>query len=375
MNAIKTFLVLILCIPILSCKEKQHWIVDSESGKIRLELVTDSITMPFAMEFLPDGRMVVSNRPAGEMILIDVSTGEKVYVRGVPAVINKGDGGLLDIKPDPDFANNHKLFFDYSFQDEHGFSLAVETAQLEGDSLVNRKRIFQARPYFDKPSFYGSRLLLQDDKIFITTGVDYSKQDSSQTLSNHLGKILRIGQDGSIPADNPFVNTPGALPEIWCYGTRNPQGLKFNPFTGELWENEHGPKGGDEINIIRPGKNYGWPVISYGIDYDDKPIGAGITEKEGMEQPVYYYVPSIAPSGMVFYTGDRYPQWKGNLFIGGMKLTHLNRTVIENGKVTHEERIMKEMKWRVRNIVQGPDGYLYVGVDGGRILKLVPEGK
>ena len=218
-------------------------------------------------------------------------------------------------------------------------------------------------------------MLLQDDKIFITTGVDYSKQDSSQTLSNHLGKILRIRQDGSIPEDNPFVNTPGALPEIWCYGTRNPQGLKFNPFTGELWENEHGPKGGDEINIIKPGKNYGWPVITYGIDYDDKPIGAGITEKEGMEQPVYYYVPSIAPSGMVFYTGDRYPQWKGNLFIGGMKLTHLNRTVLENGKVTHEERIMEELKWRVRNIAQGPDGYLYVGVDGGRILKLIPVDK
>ncbi len=359
----------------LSCKgtEKKHWIVQSEHGPLRLELVTDSITIPFAMAFLDDHTMIVSDRPVGNMILVNTKDGVKTKVKGVPVVNNKGDGGLLDILPHPHYKENHELFYVYSFQSELGFSLAVERAKLQGDSLVESKRLFTARPYYNRASFYGSRLLYQDGYLFISTGVDKSRQDSAQLLSNHLGKIMRIKEDGNVPEDNPFVNTPGARSEIWCYGTRNAQGLTINPFTNEIWEHEHGPKGGDEINIIKRGSNYGWPVITYGREYDDTLVGEGLTQKEGMEQPFHYYVPSIAPSGMVFYTGKKYPQWKGNLFIGSMVLMHLNRLTIQNGMIVNEERILKEMKWRVRNVIQGPDEYLYIGVDGGMILKIIPQ--
>lgn len=366
-------LITLLTFLIFSCEEKkQHWLVESEHGKLRLELVTDSITIPFAMAFLDDKTIIASNRPFGEMILVNVDNGNKTKVRGVPTVNNRGDGGLLDILPHPQYKTNHELFFVYSFMEDSLYSLAVARATLEGDSLINQKRLFTAQPLFKRASFYGSRLLFQDGYLFISTGVDVTKQDSSQVLTNHLGKIMRIKEDGSVPEDNPFVNVPGARPEIWCYGTRNAQGLTINPFTNEIWEHEHGPKGGDEINIIQKGKNYGWPVITYGKEYDDTLIGKGLTQKEGMEQPFHYYVPSIAPSGMVFYTGDKYPAWKGNLFIGSMVLMHLNRLTIRDGLVVNEERILKGMNWRVRNVIQGPDGYLYIGVDGGMILKILP---
>jgi aldose sugar dehydrogenase len=356
-----------------SCQEKkQQWVVDSEEGKLKLELVADNITIPFAMAFLSNDTMIVSDRPDGKMILVDVTNGNKTVVKGVPQVNSDGDGGLLDILPHPQFQTNHEIFYVYSFQDEVGFGLAVERAKIEGDNLVQRKRLFTAQPYFPKASFYGSRLAYLYGYLFISTGVDKSKQDSSQSLTNHLGKIMRINEDGSVPSDNPFVNVRGALPEIWCYGTRNAQGLAIHPDTQELWEHEHGPKGGDEINIIMGGRNYGWPVISYGKEYDDTPVGAGLSEAEGMEQPVHYYVPSIAPSGMVFYTGDKFPKWQGNLFIGSMVMTHLNRSVIEGGQIVHEERLLKDQKWRVRNVIQGPDGYLYMGVDGGMILRVKP---
>jgi len=368
-------LLIFFSVVILSCETKpakQQWLVDSEHGKLKLELVTDSITIPFAMAFLDDNTMIASDRPVGKMILVDVKSGVKTLVKGVPDVNNRGDGGLLDILPHPAYKTNHEIFYVYSYKTDSLHSLAVMRGTLEGDQLTNQKQLFTAQPFFKRASFYGSRLLYQDGYLFISTGVDKSKQDSAQVLSNHLGKIMRIREDGTVPEDNPFFNVKGARPEIWCYGTRNGQGLTINPFTNEIWENEHGPKGGDEINIIGKGKNYGWPVITYGREYDDTLVGEGLTTKEGMEQPFHYYVPSIAPSGMVFYTGDRYPQWKGNLFIGSMVLKHLNRLTIKDGKVMNEERILNGMGWRVRNVIQGPDGYLYIGVDGGMILKILP---
>ncbi|MBL7871401.1 MAG: PQQ-dependent sugar dehydrogenase [Cyclobacteriaceae bacterium] len=359
----------------ISCqeREKKHWIIETELGKVRLELVADSVTIPFAMAILDHNTMIVSDRPKGDMILIDLSSGDKTKVRGVPKINNQGDGGLLDILPHPQFKTNQELFYVYSFQNEQGFSLAVERAKLVGDSLSGSKRLFTAQPYFPRASFYGSRLLYQDGYLYISTGVDKSKQDSAQVLTNHLGKIMRIKEDGSIPQDNPFIHVVGALPEIWCLGTRNAQGLTLNPYTNEIWEHEHGPQGGDEINILKPGKNYGWPVITYGREYDGTLIGAGLTQKEGMEQPYHYYVPSIAPSGMIFYTGDKFPKWKGNLFIGSMVLMHLNRLTIRDKQIVNEERILKGMNWRVRNVIQSPDGYLFIGVDGGMILKMIPE--
>ena len=368
----KTSIFPLVCLILFaSCKEKKHWIVDSEEGKLRLELVADDITIPYAMAFLPDGRMIVSDRAKGEMLLLNVEDGSKRKVSGTPDLSE--NGMLLDILPHPDFERNRELFYLYHFKDDNGFSLAVERARLENDSLVDRKRLFKAQPYYAQSSFHGSRIIWKDGYLYFSTGVDKSKQDSAQLLTNHLGKILRIKEDGSIPEDNPFVNVSGALPEIWCIGTRNAQGLTINPYTNEIWSNEHGPMGGDEINIFERGKNYGWPIITYGEEYDSTPVGKGITKMEGMEQPVHYYVPSIAPSGMVFYTGDKFPKWKGNLFIGSMILTHLNRSVIKDNKVIHEERILEDQKWRVRNVIQGPDGYLYIGVDVGMILKISPE--
>ena len=375
MNIKLSVLTIIFCCAVcLSCNEneRKHWVVESEHGALKLELVTDSIAVPFAMAFLDNHTMIVSDRPMGNMFLVGIQDGVKTKVKGVPIVNNEGDGGLLDILPHLQYKINQELFFVYSFRNELGYSLAVERARLEGDSLIIIKRLFTAQPYYDRASFYGSRLLYQDGYLFISTGVDKSKQDSSQLLTNHLGKIMRIKEDGSVPNDNPFVNIPGALPEIWCYGTRNAQGLTINPFTNEIWEHEHGPMGGDEINILKSGKNYGWPIITYGKEYDGKLVGSGLTQKEGMEQPFHYYIPSIAPSGMVFYTGEKYPKWKGNLLIGSMVLMHLNRLTIRDGVVVNEERLLKGMKWRVRNVVQGPDGYLYIGVDGGMILKILP---
>ncbi len=367
-NFLALFLVLIL---FASCQEKKHWIVDSEEGQLRLDLVADNITIPYAMAFLPDGSMIVSDRAKGEMLLVDVEDGNKIKIQGTPDVSE--NGMLLDILPHPQFETNSALFYVYHFKDDKGFSLAVERARLSGDSLADRKILFIAQPYYERSSFHGSRIIWQDGYLYFSTGVDKSKQDSAQLLTNHLGKIMRIKEDGGIPEDNPFVHVPKALPEIWCIGTRNAQGLTINPYTKAIWSNEHGPMGGDEINIFEKGKNYGWPIITYGEEYDSTPVGKGITKMEGMEQPVHYYVPSIAPSGMVFYTGDKFPKWKGNLFIGGMILTHLNRSVIKDDKVVHEERILKNQKWRVRNVIQGPDGYLYIGVDVGMILKISPE--
>ena len=346
--------------------------IESDGVQLKVEIVTDSIKVPFGMDFLSDGRMIVTSRPAGQMILVNTDTGEKEFIQDVPAVVGRVDGGMLDVIVHPDYTKNGWIYFSYSVEKDSLSTMVVDRAQLKDNKLVNRESLFTALPWYKEPNHFGSRLVLKDGYLFITMGERYDLKDSAQTLNNHLGKVMRIFEDGRIPPDNPFVNIPNAKPEIWSYGHRNPQGLTLHPQTGDLWEHEHGPKGGDEVNIIQPGLNYGWPVICYGIDYDGKPIGAGIKEKEGMEQPLYYYVPSIAPSGMEFYTSDVIPSWKGNLFIGAMALQHLNRLVIENNKVVKEERLLADKKWRVRSVKQGPDSYLYIGVDSGEIMRIMP---
>ena len=364
-------LLLLSCV-IFSCKQQKGWIVPSEEVKLKVEVVADDIAVPFGLAFLPDGKLLVTDRPTGRIIKLDTENGKKIILKGVPEATQGNDGGILDIIVHPDFKQNKRVFFAYAVRDEKGTSLAVESATLIDDTLSERKRVFTAQPYYATYNFFGSRLLLQDGLLYITTGVNKTYQDSAQLLNNHLGKIIRIRENGTVPEDNPFLQIHDALPEIWCLGTRNPQGITINPFTQEIWENEHGPKGGDEVNVIEGGKNYGWPVITYGLEYDGTPVGEGITHKEGMEQPLYQYTPSIAPSGMEFYTGNAFPMWKGNLFIGGLVLTHLNRLVIKENKVVHEERLLQDQKWRVRSVKQGPDGFLYIGVDGGMILRIRP---
>lgn len=347
-------------------------IFKSEEINFKLEKVADSVRVPFGMTFLPNGKMLVSNRFAGELVLIDLDSGKKKILKGVPASYCKGDGGALDVLPHPDFEENNWLYFSHSIGDSTLSTMVVDRAVLRGDSLSRIERLFTAFPYYKSPSHYGSRMAIKDGYLFFTMGDRYDLKDSAQTVTNHLGKVMRIFEDGRIPKDNPFVSIENAKQEIWSIGHRNPQGLTFRPNTDELWVHEHGPKGGDELNRITPGYNYGWPVICHGIDYDDTPIGDGITHKEGLEQPVHYYTPSIAPSGMDFYTGDSFKAWQGNLFIGAMAKTHLNRLVIEEGKVVHEERILQDFGKRIRVVREGPDGLLYIGVDGGMILRLVP---
>src|SRR5687767_139636 len=257
---ISIIIALIFFALIFSCQKKAEWLESGEGIKVKIELVADNITIPSGMAFLPNGKLLVTDRPNGDLISIDTETGSKTRITGIPPVTAEGDGGLHDILPHPDFEQNNTVFYVYSLKHEKGYTLAVERAILRNDSLVQRKQIFAARPFYQVANFFGSRLALMNGYIFITTGVNKRMQDSAQMLNNHLGKIMRIREDGSIPDDNPFVNVPGALPDIWCYGTRNSQGMTINPFTKELWANEHGPKGGDEINIIKPGKNYGWPI-------------------------------------------------------------------------------------------------------------------
>ena len=363
-----------LIVLIFSCaKKKESFTIESEGVKLKVEMVTDSITIPFGMDFLPDGRLLVTDRAVGNIVVVNTKNSEKALLQDVPKVIGKGDGGMLDILVHPDYAKNGWIYFSYSMGDDSSNTMVVDRAKLDGLKLVQRERLFTALPFYKKPLHHGSRLVLKDGYLFIGMGEKTDLQDSAQTLNNHLGKVLRIFEDGRIPDDNPYVNTPNAKPEIWSYGHRNPNGLTLNPYTGELWEHEHGPKGGDEINIIKPTLNYGWPVISYGVNYDDTPVNEGLSEMEGMEQPIYYYKPSIAPSGMQFYTSDVIPAWKGNLFIGALVLQHLNRLVIEDNKVVKEERLLTDKNWRVRSIKQGPEGYLYLGVDGGKILRIMPD--
>lgn len=351
---------------------KESKIFISEAQNFVLEKITDSIRVPFGMTFLPDGNMLVTNRFSGELIRIDIASGKKKVLQGVPTSYSRGDGGALDVLLHPNYNKNGWLYFAHSIGDSISSSMAIDRAKLEGDSLINIQRIFTAFPFYKSPSHYGSRMVIRDDYLFFTMGDRYDLMDAAQELDNHLGKVMRIFADGRIPHDNPFSDIDSTKSEVWSYGHRNPQGLTLNPETNELWLHEHGPKGGDELNRIEPGLNYGWPIICHGIDYDDTPIKNGITNKEGMEQPIHYYTPSIAPSGMEFYSGDKFKSWKGNLFIGAMALTHLNRLVLEGGKVIHEERLLEDFGKRIRVVRQGPDGLIYIGVDGGAIFRLKP---
>ncbi|WP_222984554.1 PQQ-dependent sugar dehydrogenase [Flagellimonas meishanensis] len=353
-------------------KDGPKLIFEGEEGRFELEMVADSIQVPFGMCFLPNNHMLVANRFRGEIIRIDLDSGKKTVLRGVPKSYCRGDGGALDILPHPKYKENGWLYFAHSIGDSIASTMAIERGKIKGDSLTQIERIFTAFPYYSSPSHYGTRMVIQDEYLFFTMGDRYDLMDSAQTLDNHLGKVMRIFDDGRIPKDNPFVGRPNSKPEIWSYGHRNPQGLTLHPETKKLWLHEHGPKGGDELNLIQPGINYGWPIICHGIDYDDTPIGAGITHKEGMEQPTHYYVPSIAPSGMEFYTGSKFEKWQGNLFIGAMALTHLNRLILDKDQVVHEERLLQDFGRRIRVVRQGPDGYLYIGIDGGGIYRLKP---
>ncbi|MEZ5041307.1 MAG: PQQ-dependent sugar dehydrogenase [Saprospiraceae bacterium] len=352
---------------------KEGVIIKSEAADFQLDTITAALFVPFGMDWLPDGRLLVTQRPEGKLNILDTETGALTDVCNLPPVHQQKHVGMMDVLVHPDYIENGWIYLAYTIGRQDSMTTtAVDRVRLKEHCLEDRESIFLAQPYFKTSDHYGCRLLIRDHYLFITIG-DRLTRDSAQSLQTHNGKVIRLHDDGRIPADNPFRSTPNALPEIWSYGHRNQQGMAFHPRTGELWLHEHGPKGGDEVNIVRPGRNYGWPIITYGEEYEGGPVGAGITQKAGMEQPIYYYVPSIAPSGMSFYLGDAFPGWRGDLFIGAMAGRHLNRLVLEGNEVVKEERLLTDYPWRIRCVKQGPDGFLYLGVDVGMIIRLRPK--
>ena len=318
--------------------------------------------------------MLVTERP-GRLRAIGTDGQLSPPITGVPAVLAQRQGGLLDVVLDPAFDSNRLVYLSYAEPDAFGMAgTAVARGQLVGNALEAVEVIYRQVPKAQGGLHFGSRLAFAPDgTLFVTQGDRYLHKEGAQQLDNDFGKTVRINPNGSIPLDNPFVKTAGARPEIWSYGHRNMQGAAIHPGTGRLWTHEHGAMGGDEINVDEAGRNYGWPVITWGVDYDGQPIGIG-TGKDGMEQPLHYWKPSIAPSGMAFYTGDRFPAWRGNLFVGSMKFGYLDRIELDGNRVRAEHRLLTEVDQRIRSVRQGPDGYLYVTTDSpqGQVLRLEP---
>ncbi|WP_413892623.1 PQQ-dependent sugar dehydrogenase [Candidatus Skiveiella danica] len=354
------------------------------AGPVRAIPVAQGLENPWAVAFLPEGRFLVTERP-GRLRVVEANGRLNPPVAGLPALAAGGQGGLLDVVLDRGFASNRTLYFCFSEPapvGAAGNSTALARARLSEDRtrLEDVRVIFSQRPKVASSLHFGCRIVegmkdgRPDGTLFLTLGERFQRMQDAQTLDNHHGKIVRIGKDGSVPKDNPFVGRPGALPEIWSYGHRNPQGATLGP-DGRLWMHEHGPQGGDEINLPQPGRNYGWPVITFGEQYGGGPIGAGITAKAGMEPPLHHWTPSIAPSGMAFLTSDRYgPAWRGSLFVGSLKFQFLNRVELAGGQVVGEERLLTGLGERIRDVRQGPDGWLYVLTDNakGRLLRLAP---
>jgi glucose/arabinose dehydrogenase len=347
-------------------------------GSIRVETIAAGLERPWGLAFLPDGRMLVTEK-AGLLRIVSPEGAVSKPIAEVPEVDSRGQGGLLDVEIDPRFERNRFVYISYSEPGEGGNSTAVMRAALsdDGASLGHGKVIFSQRPKLPSTAHFGSRLVFDaEGRLFVTLGERSSEKfrEQAQDLRSHLGKIVRIHGDGTVPEDNPFVGNADALPEIWSYGHRNIQAAAIHPDSGKLWEIEHGPRGGDEVNIAEPGMNYGWPVVSHGVNYDGTPVGTGKSRQQGMVDPLYTWTPVIAPSGMIFYTGEAFPGWRGDLFVGGLKSTALVRLDLNGDTVGHEERLLENLGKRIRDVVQGPDGAIYLLTDerNGEILRLSP---
>jgi glucose/arabinose dehydrogenase len=373
-----SFLFLTIALVITSCKKNNYAeIADSIAPEnfdgYKIETIVDGMEFPWGMVFLPDGSMLITEQK-GE--LIHFKDGKKTLVQNIPTVYHKNQGGLLDIELHPNYHENGWIYFSMSTnieKDGKGGNTAIMRAKLVDNKLVDQEILYKATPNTKSGNHFGSRLEFdREGYLYFSIGDRFNRDVNPQDITLDNGKIYRINDDGTIPLDNPFYNTEGAKKAIYSYGHRNPQGMALHPVTGKIWIHEHGPQGGDEINIIHPGKNYGWPKITYGINYNDTKI-TDDTSLPGMEQPLHYWTPSIAPSGMAFVTSDKYPNWKGNLMVGSLKFKYLNRCVIEDNIVVKEEKLMEDMVGKVRNVRQAPDGYLYVSIEQLGIVRIVPE--
>ena len=359
---------LLLVSPLLVASEQ------TEKHAVDHQVITDGLEHPWSLAFLPDGGYLVTERP-GRLRMI-AADGRLLAepVAGLPEIAARGQGGLLDVVLHPAFEQNRLVYISYNEPGRGGMGTAVARGRLEGRSLLDVEVIFRLQPKSSRRLHFGSRLVFdRAGHLFITLG-DRGERPRAQDLADHAGSVIRLHDDGSVPQDNPFVGNPTALPEIYSYGHRNIQGATLHPRSGRLWTHEHGPQGGDEINLPEPGVNHGWPVITYGVNYGfGTPIGEG-THKPGMAQPLHFWTPSIAPSGMAFYQGERFPRWNGDLFVGSLKFRLLVRLELEDGKVVHEERMLEDELGRIRDVRLGPDGYLYLLTDDddGMLVRLVP---
>lgn len=352
---------------------------DSSAGPLEVETVAGGLAHPWGMAFLPDGRVLVTERQ-GRLRVVTRKGQLSAPLTGVPEVWATGQGGLLDVAVDRDFASNATVYVCYAERTSGGGRTAVARGKFNDGAqprLSNVSVIFRQDGPLSSGNHYGCRIAQgTDGNLFVGLGDHFFSRNEAQNLGNHLGKLIRIAPDGSVPKDNPFVGRTDAKPEIWSYGHRNIQSLAIHPTTDQLWEIEHGPRGGDEVNIVEKGKNYGWPVIGYGVDYSGAKIHEA-TEKSGMEQPVKYWVPSIAPSGIAFYSGELFPQWRGSLFTGALAGKMLVRLAVNGNAVTGEERLLQNLNERIRDVRQGPDGALWLLTDNpaGRLLRVSPAAK
>lgn len=360
------------------CAGAEDGVFNTQKGEIHVTTVAEGLSHPWAIAFLPDGGMLVTERD-GRLRHV-TGTGEvSAPLEGVPAVDARGQGGLLDVALHPDFAASRLVYLSFSEAGDGGNGTAVARGRLSTDlsALENVEVIFRQLPKVDSTGHFGSRLVFgRDGDLFVTLGDRQASRyrGEAQNLASHLGKIVRITPEGAVPEDNPFVGRADARPEIWAYGIRNPQAAALHPETGVLWEIEHGPRGGDELNIIAPGANYGWPVVTLGREYTGFTIGDGLKTAPGMVDAVHSWTPVIAPSGMMFYSGDAFPAWRGNLFVGGLASTALVRLELDGERVIAEERLLEPLKLRIRDVAQGPEGALYVVTDedAGQILRITP---
>jgi glucose/arabinose dehydrogenase len=345
--------------------------LQDEVKNYTLETLVSGIQIPWGMTWLPDGKMLVTEKTG---ILYQVKDGVKTEIKNLPKVYNRGQGGLLDIVLHPDYAKNGWIYITYASTEGEGDggNTKLIRAKLQDGSLIQIESLYKASPNTTKGQHFGSRIVFDKEGfIYFSAGERGDHFVNPQDITRDNGKIYRLNDDGSIPKDNPFVGKDGAKEAIYSYGHRNPQGLAMNPFTGAVWEHEHGPQGGDEINIIKKAANYGWPVVTYGIDYDGTSISTE-SEKPGLEKPIYYWLPSIAPSGMAFVTSDRYPDWKGHLLVGSLKFQYLELVKLKKDTIIGRQKIAVNIG-RVRNVAQGPDGYIYIAVEGKGILKIIPN--
>ena len=373
MNRYRLFVAMIplfLSMLILQCTSPDS---TPDETRITVTFALDTVVsfdgVPWSLEWLPGGDLLIADRN-GKLLRYDGTTMHEIG--GLPEVRSKGQGGLLDLQLHPDYANNGWLYFSYSKADMTGDSsnTAIARAKIQDDQLVQMEELFWAMPHATTSHHFGSRIEFdQDGYLYFTVG-ERGNWDNAQTLENHSGKVHRLYDDGRIPEDNPFVNTPGAQPSIWSYGHRNPQGMLFHPLTGKLWENEHGPMGGDELNIVEKGKNYGWPRITYGINYDSTVISPD-SVMAGMEQPVLFWRPSIAPSGLAFVTSAKYPQWNGDALVGSLRFRYLKRVDLEGDAVAGQEELFSNIG-RVREVKEAPDGFIYFTVDEGKVFRITP---